>query len=220
MAALFGGLLASCFGVTDDAQGARCASALDCPTQLACHAGYCVSPADGGLHGDAGDTLFARDGSVGADAGARQQPAEDASTSTNRPAPPRPRPPAQTPRPDPVPEQEPPAQAPRQNEPDPPAHEEPSQGDDDHEDEDEDEDDGDGGKHARACSEGCRGNELCQAGICCRWDRVACDGRCVNPRRDREHCGVCGNRCDDECESGQCTSEHGRVCLDDVCFDW
>lgn len=46
----------------------------------------------------------------------------------------------------------------------------------------------------------------CQAGLCCKSSQLICDFKCVNPDKDKHHCGGCGNAC-----------EHGAKCKDGVC---
>jgi hypothetical protein len=42
----------------------------------------------------------------------------------------------------------------------------------------------------------------------CRAGLLLCDGDCVDPNLDRDHCGACGNQCDDatDCNAGVCAS--------------
>lgn len=73
----------------------------------------------------------------------------------------------------------------------------------------------DGGADVAAM--GCGGGSPCVAGLTC------CDGRCVDTRADRRHCGVCGRTCTAVCNAGLCAGamqfalgqEHTCVALSD-----
>ncbi len=69
-----------------------------------------------------------------------------------------------------------------------------------------------------ATSDDCGRNELCYRGLClpqmevdagasCPLGRLQCDDRCVDPTRDRHHCGRCDNECDDRCTLGLCVDD-------------
>jgi hypothetical protein len=43
----------------------------------------------------------------------------------------------------------------------------------------------------------------------CRGGRTRCDDKCVDLRKERKHCGACGNHCERgfECRDGACQSK-------------
>jgi MYXO-CTERM domain-containing protein len=56
-------------------------------------------------------------------------------------------------------------------------------------------------------SDGCRPDEVCDAGACvCQNGGVTCDGACVDTSTDPEHCGACGKACPEgkTCARGAC----------------
>lgn len=60
----------------------------------------------------------------------------------------------------------------------------------------------------------CGSNEACVNGICelqCAADEIACDGRCVNPKADRDFCGA-----DAACNGGQSCGD-GFICSAGAC---
>jgi hypothetical protein len=58
------------------------------------------------------------------------------------------------------------------------------------------------------------------ASIPCLARELYCDGRCVDPTRDRAHCGACGRACDGLCRDSACVPCPGgqRAC-GDACVD-
>jgi hypothetical protein len=53
----------------------------------------------------------------------------------------------------------------------------------------------------------CPDGRLACDGRCCGADELCCDGECVDPAFDPNHCGACGNACDqrtERCHEGQC----------------
>ncbi|MGH2559703.1 MAG: hypothetical protein ACRDJH_11605 [Thermomicrobiales bacterium] len=57
----------------------------------------------------------------------------------------------------------------------------------------------------------------CQTDADCCFGQPCCGGRCVDPERDLEHCGVCDNAClaGQECDEGDCCGAPGSACLGD-----
>lgn len=57
----------------------------------------------------------------------------------------------------------------------------------------------------------------------CSSEKIPCDGKCIDPSKEPDHCGQCGNECGDAqaCEDGACTSEcsGGRSICDRKCVD-
>ena len=58
------------------------------------------------------------------------------------------------------------------------------------------------------------------ASIPCRASELYCDGRCVDPTRDRAHCGACGRACDGLCRDSACEPcPGGQTACGDACVD-
>lgn len=63
--------------------------------------------------------------------------------------------------------------------------------------------DGDGEDEQTTCD--CRLPEVCTDGMCCTLGEIVCDDECVDPRKDKHHCGACDNECDKgSCKLGIC----------------
>jgi hypothetical protein len=46
------------------------------------------------------------------------------------------------------------------------------------------------------------------SGVGCKSDELACDGKCVNPEKDKHHCGACGKDCGSaKCKDGMCEED-------------
>jgi hypothetical protein len=72
----------------------------------------------------------------------------------------------------------------------------------------------------------CSPGEQCIDGACvppiqpgqipgCLGSRILCDGRCVDPSSDADHCGACGDACaaEEMCDAGACVPVcHGFTC--------
>jgi hypothetical protein len=51
----------------------------------------------------------------------------------------------------------------------------------------------------------CGDGRVCSAGVCCRAGSITCDGRCVEPETNPDHCGGCDVRCEGgRCCGGRC----------------
>ena len=48
--------------------------------------------------------------------------------------------------------------------------------------------------------------DMTESKASCRTDEIRCDGSCVNPETDTQHCGNCGNQCEsgELCKAGSC----------------
>jgi hypothetical protein len=58
------------------------------------------------------------------------------------------------------------------------------------------------------------------ASIPCLARELYCDGRCVDPTRDRAHCGACGRACDGLCRDSACVPcPGGQSACGDACVD-
>lgn len=67
----------------------------------------------------------------------------------------------------------------------------------------------DAGPPPDPCGGACADDEVCMAGTCCKPDRLACGGECVDPNKSALHCGGCGIACasGEVCDHGVCQED-------------
>lgn len=73
---------------------------------------------------------------------------------------------------------------------------------------------------AAASSSGASGAQDTETGDgpqTCAPPRLECDGSCIDPQTDRQHCGDCGEYCDsgETCVAGYCADGCGETCDDE-----
>src|SRR5690606_40732022 len=68
---------------------------------------------------------------------------------------------------------------------------------------------------ATACGQDPEPSSNCAAGA------LECDGQCVDPKTNRDHCGGCGNACEEGrvCEEGLCACPQGSIECEGACVD-
>lgn len=73
----------------------------------------------------------------------------------------------------------------------------------------------------QSVGEQCASDLLCESGVCvaeCDGGLISCDGECINPLLDEEHCGA-ANLCVGRPDSGR-ECEEGALCLGGECRSW